>query len=368
MTSQGKIMRPDQKRPSPSAARPPIANDVRCVNKFDIRPAVKGMMQSVESAWDNAAPGQPVVVTIGEGHDRMIDPSLQQGFLRALQAFARSKDTTLALGLEIAFSTLDLHLGMNLDIPPVPGGAYRVHDPYGRHTLKTMLAFPSTTEDQPVAQANLRAFAHTYFISACFNDLAATRVEPGIRAAAWAVPFTAHILSQMGLTPNDHVPMTSSYGVTLRNLAITQNIMHHMQQIGARLYLQIAGDEHIAPSKNFDPTTSLPVLLDQEGCVVVPVLNRERRLADATVLPPEILARSAFVSGLYPRFFSRKNDPAEMERKIIERVIRESGGAIGFEETSAHPDIWLRHITRVAPMWHAKADAWAQKQMANRIS
>lgn len=317
----------------------------------DLRPAHDHILARVEAVGRNLRAGQPMVILVGEYHMRPVTKLLQAMLLDTLSKDANAK---IACGIEYPHDGLGAI--MNASGFKVSQNDYAFlsrNDRDGQRGLTVSLA-AMEAESAPVTHDTLFNFCRDQKISTRFNDAA---INHETMTLDHHDPLTRAVIEQYAPPeiPGDQIAAASNIGMALRNIVMVQNVMTHIQDSGASIYIQHCGTDHIYGHRGDGCAYqhSLTAMFEQAGVAVIPVITCYGD--DVSSVP--LAARKAFTNSVTLANLSlenfKMNDPGEVA--FIEKVAAHSGAQFPvFEKTTPAHKAMVGALVQQGPTWLAE--------------
>lgn len=260
---------------------------------YDLRPAVKGVLDSIDKARANLRPDQPLVVLMGEYHPWPTHRVLQYMLVEQLHNAGKK----IACGFEISHNILFNVLTKHLRCPAPPEIAKFICDA-DRNGDKALLSFLAIHYglSSPVCCATLMKLCRRLSIASRFNDLAIIQND-GELFLDNADPFTWNTIishpEYQHFKKSKKIDAKGLEGVKIRNTAIVNLAAEHLQYAEPEIYLQFIGNNHVAGNNaNFHYLDSLTIRFSKAGIPVLPVFTSVH--ATGNVLSINHLAEDEF--------------------------------------------------------------------------
>ncbi len=261
--------------PAPPVPAPPSVVDCR-EKPYDLRPALNAIMAAENWILERIPPEQKLVIVIGENHIAQSHALLQSTLLKQHSQKMRAKNAPkFAYGMEYPSNFLQEY-NKYTQAFGYPTDIERFHKESNLNGsmdhLKAMLNFIKMESAKNILELCLKEKIPTGF-----NDIAIARSY-----------FNYGIMDPIdqtdSLTKNlvqEHYPHLAGKnigrvedpGINLRNLAMVENAMAHMEQTDSKVYIQHCGAHHIAGFDRIEETYtySLTKLFQERGVAVLPV-------------------------------------------------------------------------------------------------
>lgn len=317
----------------------------------DLRPAKEHILARIDAASRNLRDAQAIVILVGEYHMRPVSKLLQT---MVLDHLGQDPDLKIACGLEYSHDGLGMLMESSGFAVTQPAyAALAQNDKDGQRGLTTSLA-ALTLEDAPITNDTLLDFCRRHSISSRFNDAAVNRETLNLDAQD---PLTRAVIEQYAPPeiPANDIPVESNVGMALRNIIMVQNIMAHIRDTGASIYVQQCGNDHVYGHRGDGCAYehSLCAMFEQVGIVTIPVLTCDGD--DVSTVP--LAAKKAFANSVTLANLSLENFRAGEDGEVtfIQKVAAHSGTQFDvFEKnTPAHRGV-LGALVNDAPSWLAE--------------
>lgn len=316
---------------------------------YDLRPAQAGILERVQEVSARLRGRQPLVVLMGERH---MTPAVKMLQTMVLDHLAKAAPSQVACGIEYPHDGLGVLMsrcGFSVASSSYP--VLKHQDGDGQRGLMVSLA-ALTLPDAPVTHDTLLDYCRRQGLSTRFTDAAQT--EDGVLLNS-ADPLTADVMMRCAPgVPEDKIPVASNVGMALRNVAIVQNVVTHIQDTGASLYVQHCGVDHIYGHRGDHCAYehSLTSLFAQAGVMTVPVFTG----GDADIAAIPLAASVAFDNSVIITNLSEGNfragDPGEAD--FIRALGQHSGVDFNvFEKASLDHKTLIQVLRQAGPQWLA---------------
>lgn len=238
---------------------------------FNYKPAIRALTDRIKAVSQNLGQSQKLVILMAERHEHAADVFLQTSLIKELLPHYQER---MACGIEYPHDGLGKLMaacGFNLHPAAYPTVAARDAD--GQRSLLVSQAV-FQREEAPVAHDSLLDFCRRQSIATRFLDAAKTDDS---RYLDMQDQLTASIVKQYvsGYAEGCLIPCSSIVGTALRNLAITNNALRHMQEASADTYVISCGIDHVLgnAAEGVAYEHSLTSLFRQTGARVLPILS-----------------------------------------------------------------------------------------------
>jgi hypothetical protein len=280
---------------STQTAHPEIIADCSA-NPFDVRPFVQTIMNSANFILERLPPDIPLVIVMGEHHDRPSHIYSRMALLQQLKVQRnRNPDIRFAYGIEDNLAKYSKLIGKKIVDKKV---AMMVQD------QGFLLSAETPVSNQAKANFLLRNG-----INFSFNDIASTQSENSRNSIIdQSDPITRELIAkhaphQLGKTiyRSGTVRKDNSLGLALSNRMIVQKATQHIKDTSAIIYVQHCGLGHALGHRNVENIfksdnaydTSLTALFTDAGFAVLTVCPDHINSPEESVvaMPSTILAQ-----------------------------------------------------------------------------
>lgn len=302
-------------------------------NPLDFRPA----LDVLEAEIKRRSGKRPLVVLMGELHDRPMHKALRQGLLARLLNGASAG--AVACGLELEHNLVEKALSDNFigKIPADLRERASGPDPDGRKLIQIFheLCLP---QEAPASYKNLLAFCYHHNVSVRANDVAKTFSDSQCHIDM-RDPMTRNVLRRNAeskfhawLTRISGISVVSPNGIARRNTVIAEQALKDLRQKGVPVYIQDCGLSHllgkVQDDKHYKDSLSayfaranvdvMPVLVTAQGWGVQNVPQESHRM---------LAENGLIIKGLSEQYFFSLHN-REDEVQFLHEVNKESGGEL----------------------------------------
>ncbi len=302
-------------------------------NPMDLRPAVEGLLRRVERVSQSLKPGQPLVILLGEVHNKPIDIAYQLMVLDALrkkyphgipstaEVGNKGKPGSLVFNVELPHNSLEqmLESGFCRPVPTSLRGRIAAADQDAQVLLPAVLS-ARNFYFAPVSHHTLFANCTKHGISTRFTDAAAIyagRFSLLDESDPWTASLIQHHATDLS---GSNINITAQKGMHIRNIAMVE----HALDSTPLLLIQQCGTVHMFGDKwsNFSYAESLSATFARAGAAVVPALITSMDFGIQNLpsdMPREMFENTLLIeSTAEDRYCSGKRGEADYLRSIFQ--------------------------------------------------
>lgn len=241
---------------------------------FNYKPSIRALTHRIKAVSQNLGQSQKLVILMAERHEHTADVFLQTSLIKELLPHYQGR---MACGIEYPHDGLGkLMAACGFNLHPATYPVIAARDADGQRSLLVSQAV-FQREEAPVAHDSLFDFCRRHSIVTRFLDAAKTDDS---RYLDMQDQLTASIVRQYvsGYAEAGLIPCSSIVGTAVRNVAITNNAIRHMQEVSIDTYIISCGIDHVLgnAAEGVAYENSLTSLFRQMGAWVVPILSADQ--------------------------------------------------------------------------------------------